>query len=117
VTFQFLILLVASWLRRHQGEVIEYLRAENRVLRARLGHERLRFTDAERRLLAEKGRPLGRKQLAEIASLATPEDVSIMVVERDGARSVVRQMPLNERGELVKAWPGGFFEEGLREVC
>jgi hypothetical protein len=35
---QFLILLVASWLRRHQGEAIEYLRAENRVLRARLGH-------------------------------------------------------------------------------
>jgi len=25
-------------------------------------------------------------------------------------------MPLNERGELVKAWPGGFFEEGLRET-
>jgi hypothetical protein len=45
-----------------------------------------------------------------------PKDVSIMIVERDGARSIVRQMPLNERGELVKAWPGGFFEEGLREV-
>jgi len=25
-------------------------------------------------------------------------------------------MPLNERGELIKDWPGGFFEEGLREV-
>jgi hypothetical protein len=24
-------------------------------------------------------------------------------------------MPLNEAGELVKAWPGGFFEEGLKE--
>jgi hypothetical protein len=70
---QFLILLVASWLRRHQGEAIEYLRAENRVLRARLGPKRLRFSDSERRLLAERGKPLGRRRQAEVASLATPE--------------------------------------------
>jgi len=72
---QFLILLVASWIGRRQGEAIEYLRAENRVLRARLGPKRLRFTDAERRLLAQKGRPLGRKLLSEMASLATPETI------------------------------------------
>jgi hypothetical protein len=48
--------------------------------------------------------------------LIRPEDVSIMFVERDGDRSIVREMPLNARGELLKAWPGGFFEEGLREV-
>ncbi|MCX7001918.1 MAG: AAA family ATPase [bacterium] len=46
----------------------------------------------------------------------TPKDVCVLFVERDGSRSIVREMPLNERGELVKAWPGGFFEEGLREV-
>jgi predicted ATPase len=45
-----------------------------------------------------------------------PEDVMVLFVEPDGSRSIVREMPLNERGELVKAWPGGFFEEGLREV-
>jgi predicted ATPase len=45
-----------------------------------------------------------------------PEDVSVVLVEKDGSRSISRRMPLNERGELVKAWPGGFFEEGLREV-
>lgn len=45
-----------------------------------------------------------------------PADVSVVLVEKDGARSITRKMPLNERGELVKAWPGGFFEEGLREV-
>jgi transposase InsO family protein len=72
---QFLILLVASWLGRRQGEAIEYLRAENRVLRAHLGTKRLRFTNAERRLLADKGKPLGRKLLAEMASLATPETI------------------------------------------
>ncbi len=72
---QFMIFLVASWLGRQQGEAIEYLRAENRVLRRRLDPKRLRFTDAERRLLAEKGRALGRKRLAEVASLATPETI------------------------------------------
>ena len=45
-----------------------------------------------------------------------PEDVRVLFVEPDGPRSIVREMPLNERGELVKAWPGGFFEEGLREI-
>ena len=45
----------------------------------------------------------------------TPADVSVLYVEPDGTRSIVREMPLNELGELVKSWPGGFFEEGLRE--
>ena len=45
-----------------------------------------------------------------------PEDVMVLFVEPDGGQSLVREMPLNERGELVKAWPGGFFEEGLREI-
>ncbi len=44
------------------------------------------------------------------------EHVMVLFIEPDGTRSIVREMPLNERGELVKAWPGGFFEEGLREV-
>jgi hypothetical protein len=44
------------------------------------------------------------------------EDVAVYFVESDKSQTIARQMPLNERGELVKAWPGGFFEEGLREV-
>ena len=45
-----------------------------------------------------------------------PEDVMVLFVEPDGEQSLIREMPLNERGELVKAWPGGFFEEDLREI-
>ncbi len=46
-----------------------------------------------------------------------PADVAVLFVDPAGATSsIVREMPLNERGELMKAWPGGFFEEGLREV-
>ncbi len=40
----------------------------------------------------------------------------MLFVEQDDAQTLIREMPLNERGELVKAWPGGFFEEDLREI-
>ena len=55
-------------------------------------------------------------KLPEGAIAVRPEDVMVLFVESDGSQSIVREMPLDERGELVKAWPGGFFEEGLREV-
>ena len=55
-------------------------------------------------------------ELPEGVPAVRPEDVMVLFVEPDGAQSLVRQMPLNERGELVKAWPGGFFEEGMREI-
>jgi hypothetical protein len=54
--------------------------------------------------------------LPEGVSPVRPEDVIVLFVEADGPQSIVREMPLNERGELVKAWPGGFFEEGMREI-
>jgi len=45
-----------------------------------------------------------------------PTDVSVLYVEKDGPRSIVREMPLDEMGRLVKAWPGGFFEESFNEL-
>ncbi len=56
------------------------------------------------------------KKLPPGALAVHPKDVAVLFVERDGPRSIIREMPLNERGELVKSWPGGFFEEDLREV-
>ncbi len=54
--------------------------------------------------------------LPEGARAIRPQDVSIVLVEKENGRTITRRMPLNENGDLVKAWPGGFFEEGLREV-
>ena len=65
---QFLIYLVASWLARQQGEAIDTCGRRTRLLRSRLRAKRLCLTDAERGFLAEKGRPLGRRRLAEVAS-------------------------------------------------
>jgi putative transposase len=60
-------------MNQHQQQMIEYLREENRVLREQLGDRRLRFTDEQRRRLAAKAKGLGRKLLAELATLVTPE--------------------------------------------
>ena len=46
----------------------------------------------------------------------TPNDVSVLYVEPAADGSIVRTMPLSEDGHLLYDWPGGFFEEGLREV-
>ena len=70
---QFLLMLVAGWLHRQQAAVIEYLNAENRLLRERLGRRRISFTDAERRNLAEKAKAVGRKTLRELGTIVTPE--------------------------------------------
>lgn len=45
-----------------------------------------------------------------------PDHVGVWFIEQCDSKTVVREMPLNKQGELVKAWPDGFFEEGLREV-
>jgi putative transposase len=68
-----LIAMVAGWLQRHQQQVITYLLAENRVLKAQLGGRRLRLTDTERRRLAALAHPLGRQRLHALATLVTPE--------------------------------------------
>jgi len=68
-----LIAMVAGWLQRHQQQVITYLLAENRVLKAQLGGRRLRLTDTDRRRLAVLAHPLGRTRLQQIATIATPD--------------------------------------------
>src|SRR3954453_3008391 len=55
----FLLMIAAGWVHRHQLTVIEFLQAENRYLKEKLGDKRLRFTDAERALLARKAKRSG----------------------------------------------------------
>ena len=68
-----LVVAVAGWIQRDQQAAIVYLLEENRVLKARLRGRKLRFTDDERRRLAVKGKALGRKLLAEVAGIVTPD--------------------------------------------
>ena len=71
--FQVLVIALAGWLNNHQQAVIDYLLEENRVLKDQLAGKRLRFTDTQRIRLAAKAKILGRRALAELETLVTPE--------------------------------------------
>ena len=70
---QLLLMMSAGWVNRHQLDVIGYLQEENRLLKERLGGQRIRFTDTERRRLARKAHVLGRKALNGPDTLVTPD--------------------------------------------
>ena len=57
--WQLLVLILAGWISRQEQDVIEYLRAENRVLREKLGKKRILLDNSKRRRLAVKGKILG----------------------------------------------------------
>src|SRR5438270_36187 len=71
--FQFLLIAIAGWMNQRQLQANEYLREENRILRKQLGDRRVRFNEDQRRRLAVRAKGLGRKLLAEVASLVTPD--------------------------------------------
>jgi putative transposase len=71
-------LIVAAlfgWLEREQRDVIEFLREENRLLKTQLQGRRLRLNDDERRRLAVIGQRLGRRILADVATIVTPDTI------------------------------------------
>jgi putative transposase len=69
----FLLMSFSGWVHRRQLIVIEFLQAENRMLKERLRGKRIRFTDAERTLLARKAKAIGRKALLELDTLVSPD--------------------------------------------
>jgi hypothetical protein len=71
----FFLLLFSGWINRQQQAVIDYLREENRVLRAAYGPRRVRLTDDQRCRLAVKGKALGRRRLADVAGIVTPDTI------------------------------------------
>ena len=69
----FLLMMMSGWVHRHQLIVIEFLHAENRLFKEKLGPKRIRFTDAERALLARKAKAVGRKALLKLDTIVTPD--------------------------------------------
>ena len=99
---QFLVLTVAGWENRHQEDLIDYLREENRVLREQLGRRPLRLTDAERRRLAVRGKKLGRRVLRQVAGIATPDTIlrryrRLIAQKYDGSARRRRGRPTTRR--------------------
>jgi len=69
----YLLMIVSGWVQRRQLIVIQYLQAENRLLKARLAGTRIRFSDAERALLARKAKAVGRKALLALDTVVSPD--------------------------------------------
>ena len=69
----YLLLIFSGWVNRRQLIVIEFLQAENRLLKERLLGKRIRFTNAERALLARKAKAVGRKTLMKLDTLVSPD--------------------------------------------
>src|SRR5215510_6398465 len=65
----------------------ESLAAENRILKAQLKGQ-LKLSDSERATLGELGHRLGRKALAEFATVARPDTILALVVGRKNATRI-----------------------------
>ena len=70
---QYLVATLALWLNRQQQEVIDYLKEENRLLKAKLGDRKIQFTDVERRRLAIRAKAIGRQLFGKLETLVTPD--------------------------------------------
>ena len=70
-----LVAALLAWRDHEQGDLIAFLREENRVLKAQLGGRRLRLNDDQRRRLAMLGHRVGRGRLRQVATLVTPDTV------------------------------------------
>src|ERR1700674_5832549 len=126
--FRFVLIAVAGWMNQHQLQIIDYLREENRVLREQLGGRRVRLNDDQRRRLAARAKGLGRKLLAEVATIVTPETLlawhrKLIAQKYDGSgkRGPGRPRTVGEIQTLVVQWPYGqnthpFRSMGLRPV-
>src|SRR4051794_21914636 len=66
-------MVAAGWVNRHQLIVIEFLQAENQLLKQRLRGKRIRFSDTERALLARKAKAVGRTTLQKLNTIVSPD--------------------------------------------
>src|SRR5678815_4787457 len=68
-------MVLCGWVEREQRTVIDFLREENRALKAQLRGRRIRLTNDQRRRLAVLGHQIGRRALRHIATLVTPDTI------------------------------------------
>jgi hypothetical protein len=71
--WQLCSIILAGWVNQQQQLIIDYLRTENEILKENLGQRRILLDDDQRRRLAVKGKVLGRKLLAQVGTLFTPD--------------------------------------------
>src|SRR5262249_1555992 len=107
IPLQLILAVLLSWLRRQEHETIEYLRAENRILKAQLQGGRLRLTDDERRRLAVLGLRRGRRVLTQVATIVTPDTFCAGALNGQYERQAVAAGPAGEDASHPRLWLHG----------
>ena len=73
--WQFFVVILVGWVNREQKKIIEFYQTQVEALMKSQGKKRLLLTDDQRRLLAVKGKALGRKALMELTTIVTPDTI------------------------------------------
>jgi hypothetical protein len=116
--FPFVLIAVAGWMNQRQQQAIDSPREENRVLREPLGERRLRLSDDQRRRLAAKAQGLGRKLLAEIATVVTPETLLAVSfpISCESAILIECYSYLVRKSDLAVAETGTVFDFSVQQA-
>ena len=69
------LMMMAGWMNRHQQDVIEFLKEENKILREKLGNKRILLSDSQKMRLARLGKRLGRKVLQDACCIFSPDTI------------------------------------------
>ena len=73
--WQFLFAVFCGWVHQRQTDIIEFQNDQITTLMRALGKKRLLLTDNQRRLLAVKGKAIGRKALLQLTTIVTPDTI------------------------------------------
>ncbi len=73
--WQLAFAILSGWVHQRQQQIIEFQNSEILSLMQSQGKKRMLLTDDQRRLLAVKGKALGRKTLLELTTIVTPDTI------------------------------------------
>jgi hypothetical protein len=73
--WQLLFAILSGWIHRRQQQIIEFQNSQIISLMQLQGKKRILLPDDQRRLLAVKGKALGRKTLQELTTIVTPDTI------------------------------------------
>ncbi|MCB1652954.1 MAG: integrase core domain-containing protein [Pseudomonadales bacterium] len=73
--WQLLLAILCGWATERQQQIIEFQNSQIEALLRLHGRKRILLSDEQRRLLAVKGKALGRKALRELTTIVTPDTI------------------------------------------
>ncbi len=73
--WQLFFFILAAWVNREQQKRLEFYEVQLKAMMKAQGKKRLLLTDDQRRLLAVKGKSLGRKALMELTTIVAPDTI------------------------------------------